>query len=52
MNKKKKYRVTFEIVVDIEADNEDKATELADKEWCNGNYTLHPYIEEIKEEND
>ena len=46
--KKKKYRVTWEIVVDVEAENSDIATELAEEEWAKGNYELHPYIEEIE----
>ena len=45
---KKKYRVTWEIVVDVEAEDPEIATELANKEWAKGNYELHPYIEEIE----
>lgn len=49
MSEKKKYRVTWEIVVDVEAENEDEATELADAEWEKGDFNLNPYIEEIVE---
>lgn len=45
---KKKYRVTWEIVVDVEAEDPEIATELANKEWEKGNYNLYPYIEEIE----
>ena len=47
-NKKKKYRVTCEIVVDVEAEDEDVATRLAEEEWNNGNYVCCHYIAEIE----
>lgn len=40
MSEKKRYRVTWEIVVDVEAENEDEAIELADAEWEKGNFDL------------
>jgi len=49
MSEKKKFRITWEIVVDVEANNIDEATVLADEEWAKGNFSLNPYIEEIVE---
>ena len=44
---KKKYRVIFKIVVEVEAEDEEQAVDLADTEWAEGNFILYPYIEEI-----
>ena len=51
MSEKKKYRVTWEIVVDVEAENPDIATVLANEEWSKGNFNCEPYIEEIEQSN-
>lgn len=51
MSEKKKYRVTWEIIVDVEAENPDIATVLADEEWSKGNFNCEPYIEEIEQSN-
>lgn len=42
-----KYRITFETVIDVEANDEGEAIELADEEWMKGNCVLTPYIEEL-----
>lgn len=44
-----KYRLTYEIVVDVWAENEEEAIEKGDEEWSKGNYKLIPYIEELEE---
>ena len=46
-NRKKKYKVVFETVIYVEAENEEKATEIADKKWSDGEFELYSYIEEV-----
>ena len=48
-SKLKKYRLTYEIVFEAEAEDEDHALELADTMWEEGNFELHPYIEEVED---
>lgn len=48
MAEKKKFRVTWEIIVEVEAEDPDDATSLADEKWCNGENEMHCYIEEIE----
>lgn len=43
---KKKYRVSWEIVVHVEARDEDEATALADEEWAKGHHVCYPAIVE------
>ena len=42
-----KYRLTYEIVVEVEAENIDEAIEKGDEEWSKGNFELIPSM--IKE---
>lgn len=46
-DRKKKYKVCFETVIYVEAENEEKATEIADKKWSDGKFELYSYIEEV-----
>lgn len=42
-----KYRLTYEIVIDVEAKDEDEAIEKGDEAWANGEFELTPFIEEL-----
>lgn len=49
MREKKKYRVTWEVTIEVEAENPYNATLLANKKWKNSeDDLLHICIEEIK----
>lgn len=44
---KKKYKVIKEFVVEVEARNENEATELAEYKFATDECTIYPYIEEV-----
>ena len=43
---KKRYKVTFEVIIEVEAINEGEAVDLAEK-WNKGDYERHSLIEEV-----
>ena len=44
---KKRYRITFEVVIEVEAINEDDADDLADEKWNKGDFERRSMIEEV-----
>lgn len=47
MMNKKKYKVTFEVIIEVEAINESDAAEQAEKEWNKGDFERHSMVEEV-----
>ena len=44
---KKRYKVTFEVIIEVEAVNEGEAVDLAEEKWNEGDYERHSLIEEV-----
>ena len=44
---KKRYKVTFEVIIEVEALNESKASDLAEEKWNKGDFEKHSMIEEV-----
>ena len=44
---KKRYKVTFEVIIEVEAINEGEAVDLAEEKWNKGDYDRHSMIEEV-----
>ena len=44
---KKTYKVTFEVIIEVEAINEGEAVDLAEEKWNKGDYERHSLIEEV-----
>ncbi len=44
---KKKYKVTFEIIIEVEAINESDAAEQAENRWNRGDVERRSMIEEV-----
>ena len=47
MMDKKKYKVTFQVIVEVEAINENDAAEQAEEIWTKGDFVRHSMIEEV-----
>lgn len=44
---KKRYKVTFEVIIEVEALNESEASDLAEEKWNKGDFDRHSMIEEV-----
>jgi hypothetical protein len=44
---KKRYKVTFEVIIEVEAMNENEASDLAEEKWNKRDFDRHLLIEEV-----